>query len=294
MSILHADVYLAPPLPVVPSIPLPYNLPALWTPTTSTLIHSAHSAVLVDPQFTIAGANAVADWITATIPNKTLEYIYITHGHGDHFLGFTTILSRFPSAVPIATKGVLKHMEEQIESPLWENWESWFPGDQLIKPSLSPVQTLTGSLTIELEDHILQAVPVGHSDTNASTVLWVPDLSLVVAGDAVYNGGLQYLAETLTPAARGEWLDALKRIDALNPKSIVTGHKRPGAVDGAWTLQWTRQYIEVWGKVVTETASEGGGALEVFDKVKAAFPDKAGDFILWISALAQFPAKKPE
>ena len=292
MSILRADVYLAPAFPAVPPSPIPNNIPSLWTPTTSTLIHSDHSAVLVDPQFTITQSTAVADWVSATIPNKTLEYIYITHGHGDHFFGFPTILSRFPSAKVIATKGVLKHMEEQISPALWANWLSWFPGNQLIKPSLSSVQTLTGSpsdLTFKLEDHTLQAIPVGHADTNASTVLWVPDLSLVVAGDVVYNGGLQYMAETLTPASRAEWLHALDTVEALKPKSIVTGHKRPGAVDGAWTLDWTRQYIETWGQIVTETEAEGGGAVEMFDKMKKAFPNNVGDFVLWISALSQFP-----
>ena len=118
---------------------------------------------------------------------------------------------------------------------------------------------------------------------------WVPDLSLVVAGDAVYNGGFQYLAESTTPELREKWLHAVKQIRDLNPKSIVTGHKRVGAIDGAWTLDWSRNYIESWGKSVAEVQKEGGGALGLFKKVKALFPDNTGEVILWISSLAEFP-----
>ena len=292
MSSLHADVFLAHAIPVVPPSPLPDNIPSLWTPTTSTLIHSAHSAVLVDPLTTTAQAEELADWVAATIPDKTLEYIYITHGHGDHFFGLPTILSRFPSAIPIATEGVLKHAEEQTEPDTWKLWNTWFPGNQLTKPDLSSVRTLKGSssdLTFNLEDHTLHAVPVGHSDTNATTVLWVPDLSLVVAGDAVYNGGFQYLAESTTPELREKWIRAVKQVEELNPKSVVTGHKRVGAIDGAWTLEWTRDYLESWGKSVAEVRKEGGGAVELFERVKKLFPDNTGEFILWISSLAEFP-----
>ena len=37
-------------------------------------------------------------------------------------------------------------------------------------------------------------VEVGHTDTDDTTVLHVPDLDLVVAGDVIYNGVHMYLA----------------------------------------------------------------------------------------------------
>ena len=84
-------------------------------------------------------------------------------------------------------------------------------------------------------------MPVGHSDTDDSTFLWVPDLSLVVGGDVVYNGAsaYQYMPETLTGALRQDWISAVRKIGSFKPGTVVTGHKLPGALDGAWDLDLT-------------------------------------------------------
>ena len=294
MSSLLVDVFLAQPISTVPPAPLPNNVPSLWTPTTSTLIHSAHEAILVDPLTTKIQSKELADWVADTIPGKKLKYIYVTHGHGDHFFGIPGILEKFPSALPIATKGVLKHMNEQITEG-WPLWNTWFPGDQLEKPDLSKVQTLDDGHqkgefpTIRIDDHILHSVPVGHSDTNDTTVLWSPELNLVVAGDAVYNGAFQYIVESTTVDQRNHWIQAVEKIKALRPTSVVTGHKRPNAIDGAWTLDWTQQYLRSWDETTRMVKKEGGSAEVMFQKMRQLYPDNVGNLILWISSLAEFP-----
>ena len=106
-------------------------------------------------------------------------------------------------------------------------------------PSL-PAKILPASnLTFNLEGHTLEAVPVGHSDTDDSTFLWVPDLELAVAGDVVYNGAYKYMPETLTASLRQDWVNAVRKIKSFNPGSVVTGHKLPRALDGAWNLDLT-------------------------------------------------------
>jgi hypothetical protein len=55
---------------------------------------------------------------------------------------------------------------------------------------------------LALEGHELHAVEVGHSDGDASTVLHVPALHLVVAGDDAYNNVHQYLADGGIDAVR--------------------------------------------------------------------------------------------
>ena len=286
LSPLRADVYVAPPIPIVPPYPIPHNITPLWSPTTATLISSAHEAVLVDPLLTIDQAKSLADWIDSVIPNKNLTTIFVTHGHGDHFFGLPTLLDRFPNATPVATAGTVKHMQEQIESPSWENWITWFPGGQLRKPTSPPARALDPhDLTINLEGHKLYAVPAGHSDTDDSSFLWSPDLKLAVAGDIVYNDLFQYLAESLTPELRQKWVHAVNKVKSYQPETVVVGHKRPGAVDGSFTLDATIRYIETWGKLTKQAKT----AEEMFDLVKKEYPNQLGDFILWWSSLAQFP-----
>lgn len=79
-------------------------------------------------------------------------------------------------------------MQEQLEPAGRQFWNAGFPGGQIEFPDLSSlgVKVLDGDdLTIGLEGHVLHAVPVGHSDTDETSVLWVPDLKLVVTGDVV-------------------------------------------------------------------------------------------------------------
>ena len=72
-----------------------------------------------------------------------------------------------------------------------------------------------GGNQFELEGHKLVVVEIGHTDTDNSTCLHVPSISLVVAGDAVYNGIHLYLAES-SRRTRPEWLGALDKIAALS------------------------------------------------------------------------------
>jgi len=106
-SVLNYDVFVAPEKPFVASPPAVGDAPA-WDPTTSTLIFGARDAVLVDPLMTVPEASALADWVA--LHDRNLTTIYITHGHGDHYLGLPVLLDRFPDARPVAAPRTARHM----------------------------------------------------------------------------------------------------------------------------------------------------------------------------------------
>jgi len=78
------------------------------------------------------------------------------------------------------------------------------------------VATTPAGNAFELEGSELHVVEVGHTDTDNTTVLHVPSIGLVVAGDAVYNGVHQYLAESANGGIQ-KWIKALDTIAALRP-----------------------------------------------------------------------------
>jgi Metallo-beta-lactamase superfamily len=80
--------------------------------------------------------------------------------------------------------------------------------------------------TFAIEGHTFRAIEVGHTDTVDTTVLHVPDIHLVVAGDAVYGDVHQFFGEANTTAKREEWLKAIEKVESLNPHTVVAGHKR--------------------------------------------------------------------
>jgi len=107
---LSYDVFVAPEKPFVAPAPAVGDAPA-WDPTTSTLIFGARDAVLVDPLMTVREATALADWVA--LHDRRPTTIYITHGHGDHYLGLPVVLGRFPDARAVATAKTVRHMQQQ-------------------------------------------------------------------------------------------------------------------------------------------------------------------------------------
>jgi glyoxylase-like metal-dependent hydrolase (beta-lactamase superfamily II) len=279
-STLHWDVYNAAPAPV-------YDPPNNYTlsPTTYTLIHGDHSAVLVDAPVNIQTATDLADWIEATIPGKKLTHIYVTHGHGDHFFGIPVLQQRFPGVVAVATRRTIAHVAEQLtKEEFVDFWGAVFPNQ--IPAQNETIQALPLNGKFSLEGHLLQAVEVGQSDTYNTTVLHVPDLDLVVTGDAVYGECYQYLVETNTPELRAQWIAAIDKIERLNPKIVVPSHKQPSDVYGTEHFEKTRQYIRDWAKLI-EVATSGEDLLR---RITALYPQRVGDWILAISIEEVFPS----
>ena len=124
-------------------------------------------------------------------------------------------------------------------------------------------------------------VEVGHTDTHDTTVLHVPAIGLVVAGDAAYNGVHQVLSES-NPQRRREWIAALDKIEALKPRAVIAGHKRPGDEDSPRILEETRQYIRDFD----ELANTDRTAHDLYDQMLKRHPLRMNVNALWTSALA--------
>lgn len=65
--------------------------------------------MLSDALMTIDQPRGLANWITAS--GKNLTTVYITHGHGDHWLGLGAVLERFPDARTVALPTVVEYIQ---------------------------------------------------------------------------------------------------------------------------------------------------------------------------------------
>jgi len=259
-------VFVTPGIPTVASDLAPGTKQLMWSPISSTLVSGKRDAVLVDAFITVDQARALVDWVVAS--GKNLTTIYATHGHGDHFFGASTVLEPFPRARLVATPDVVKVMRQQASpQSLGSFWNPLFPGQ--ISDHLVIAEELTENV-IDLEGHDLVVVPLGHTDTGNTTCLHVPSTSLVVAGDAAYNGVHVYLAES-DPQRRREWIAALDTIESLNPRAVIAGHKRPGNADRSKIIEETRQYIRDFDRIAGTTTT----ARELYDKMLELYPDRS-------------------
>jgi glyoxylase-like metal-dependent hydrolase (beta-lactamase superfamily II) len=271
------DTYVAPAVPIASTDLPPGHNQATWSPISATLISGERDAVLVDALMTTEQAQALADWVAAS--GKNLTTVYVTHGHGDHWFGLAVIRERFPNVRAVATPAVVEYMRQQASpQSLARFWNPLLPGQ--ISQGVAVADPLDGS-RFELEGYELVAVDVGHTDTDNTTVLHVPSIGLVVAGDAAYNDVHVYLAES-DRQKRQEWIRALDTIESLHPEAVVAGHKRAGRADHPRIVEETRQYIRDVDCIV-ETAQT---ARELYDEVLAVYPDRVNPGALWLSAKA--------
>lgn len=273
---LTYEIFITPQLDQTPTVPIPTGEKPQWQPLSTTLISGTDDAVLVDPPFTVKETAAVAEWFASK--NKKLKYIFVTHGHGDHWFGAPALIAQFGGEI-VASEGTIGEMRKSVSlKPVI--WERLFPGQI---PTDTPV-TATAATQIELEGETLAIVEAGHSDTDASTMLHVPSLGLLVAGDVVYNGAHQYLGEAGHNGLQ-EWLKALDIAEKYKPSLIIAGHKVPGTDDDAVrVIGATREYLTE-AIALRETEKDAPG---YYAALRKRFPDHINPNAAWLSALALY------
>jgi glyoxylase-like metal-dependent hydrolase (beta-lactamase superfamily II) len=282
---LRHKVFVTKQIPQSGRGPLPDGSTRMWSPITSTLIMGRRDAVLVDPPLTTAQADEVSDWVAAS--GRKLTQIYITHGHGDHWFGALRLLDRFPGVTVRATEGTAKLMAVQNQPEFRADfWDHVFPG-QLPAGELDVTVVDEGGF--ELEGAALLPVEVGHTDTDATTMLHVPQIGLLVAGDVVYNGVHLYLTETGGVDGIDEWLAALDTAETISPATVIAGHKDPRAFDDPSQIQATRRYLTDARELVGSSEHAEG----FYHAMLARHRQRINPGALWGAAITLFPPAAP-
>jgi glyoxylase-like metal-dependent hydrolase (beta-lactamase superfamily II) len=255
---------------------MPDGAPQRWSPLSSTLITGAQDALLVDPPFTRTQIQAVGDWVKRS--GRRLAYIYATHGHGDHWFGTGELARRFPGVTVYATEPAIEVMRQQGGPSREQLFDRLFPGQIPETPVLAEPIPARGFL---LEGNEVVAVETGHTDTDKTSVLHVPSIGLVVAGDVAYNGVHQYVSEGRGGGLQ-QWLRAVDRVADLRPRAVVAGHKDKARPDNPAILDETRQYL----KDVIRLLEGKPTARAFYDQMTALYPDRLNPGVVWLGAVA--------
>lgn len=281
---LNYEVHVSPAIPLALPDRLPDGGARTWAPVSTTLIYGQHEAVLVDPPLTAAQAERVADRVAAA--EKRLTYIFATHAHGDHWFTAASLAARFPGAQVVATAGTIEQMNRAAQARTGF-WDKILPG-QIPASPLTAIATERIGNRLTLDGHELPIIEVGHSDTDDTSVLHVPDLDLVVAGDVVYNGVHQYLVES-RDGGRDEWRRAIDVVEALGAGRIVAGHKNAEFDDdAARQILQTRRYLAGVDEVLrAEPTPEG-----FYHAMVQRHPDYLNRSSLWGSAQALYSSRE--
>lgn len=252
---------------------------------TATLVIGPTEVLLWDAQYHLADARRVADRIAAT--GKRLKAIIISHPDHDHYAGAAAIVERFPGTPVWMTARALSEFEKTGSSNLAAERRrrpAMF-ADSLVTP------VVLSSVHLTVDGEAVEVIPDLAGDVLAPTnsILWIPSLAAVLAGDVVFRDVHPWLAAS-TPATRAAWRGSLERIADLHPAIVVAGHdKDVTAPDSPDVVQRMLEYLEAFDRVVDTSSS----ADQVVRRMLGRYADHAVANLLRSSASRAIPRPVP-
>jgi len=253
----------------------------IFSPTTSTLITGDTQAILVDTQYRETDVLEVIRRIEAS--GKTLTTIFITHGHFDHYFGLEMLLAQFPYARAVATPAVAAYIAGNHSAE--RNFATSLVGIHAVDSTLVP-QPLESD-TLQLDDTLFRVIDLEQADIAPTSIVHIPSIGAVIAGDAIYNGVNPFLAAS-APADWPKWVASVDRIAALNPTTVVAGHKSPTRDDAASCIGETRDYLAQF----IEFFGTSADSRELVKRMQELYPDHVNPSALVMSAVTAFKRKK--
>jgi glyoxylase-like metal-dependent hydrolase (beta-lactamase superfamily II) len=253
--------------------------------TSITLVKGEQGAVLIDVPFTRADAHRIVAAVLES--GKTLDTIFVTHDHPDHFFSMEVVTAAFPDARVLAHPQVVDDIWKSIPLKI----KRWGPMLGRNGPRHPTAPAALADNFFELEGHRFEVLGPMAGDHVHSTAVWIPDAKTLVAGDLLFNEMHLWLGEVLKPG-RLTWAKSVEDLGALGATRIVAGHKKPGMPDDDSAVVYTRRYLQVFEKA----ASSSKNSAELRAKIQAAFPDTIdvfGDYLLGTSSKVALGEEPP-
>ncbi|MGE0218338.1 MBL fold metallo-hydrolase [Mycolicibacterium sp.] len=252
-----------------------------FSPTTATLVFGATEALLVDTLYMPEDIDALGDMIDGV--GRRLTTIAITHGHADHYFGIDRLTGRFPDARVVATPAVAADIGRNHDDQV-ATFSAWFPDIAL--PGSAPQPAPERAVTVD--GHAVRLVDVDQADIAPSSVVHIPVLDAIIAGDLAYNGIHQMLA-LIGPQEWARWAASVDAVAELAPRIVIAGHKDPQAADdGPRILRSTRAYLDDFA----ELAKTATSARDLVGAMQQRYPDHGNLTTLIASAQAAMRAHR--
>lgn len=169
-----------------------------------------------------------------------------THHNGDHCWGNQV----FAGAEIIAHRGCAERFAEfpperaeairimaDPPEPLRSIHEEWADFDFSEVVLTPPTTVVDGDVALDLDGLRVALLHVGPAHTEGDLVVHVVDEHVVFMGDVLFHNCTPIGWEGSTD----RWIEAIRRIEALEPDHVVPGH---GPVCGIEGLQAARRYLE--------------------------------------------------
>lgn len=214
-----------------------------------------------------------------------------THFHPEHafgaqsFSGEATYVCNAAQARELAAKGA-----EYIEmfSGFGPHVAEFLVDVELATPDIS----FAGERAdLDLGGVRAELLQMGPAHTLGDLVVFLPESRVLFVGDLVEERFLPIFPDT--DASGRRWLDALDRLDALEPEIVVGGH---GATGGPELIAALRDYLVTVRDRVAALHGDGRSRADIKERLEAELAERQSgwDNQMWIqSAIDSFHAELP-
>jgi glyoxylase-like metal-dependent hydrolase (beta-lactamase superfamily II) len=251
--------------------------PGAWS--NSYLISDGEHALLFDVFQLRSDTDQLAAAVEAS--GKTLDKVWVSHAHPDHFLQLDLIVDRFPGVQVLTTPNVLEDLK--ADGPWMFDLLKGKLGPEAAERLVEP--TAIDGCTLPLGGSTLEVVEFGTGEAKHHAGLHLVDRRAFVTSDLIYNGAHLYLQEHNLDG----WLARLDEFHQFaTERGVQTIYPGHGPAGGISLIEGTREYLQAFASAV-----ETGDADTARDAIMSRFPDyRVEQFLTTFSLPAYFPAAK--
>ncbi|MEP4195337.1 MAG: MBL fold metallo-hydrolase [Aliishimia sp.] len=130
-----------------------------------------------------------------------------------------------------------------------------------------PTETFENTYTLDLGAFHIEAHHLGPDNSQGDIVVWLPEQSLVIAGDMAFHERMLPIFEHTYTA---DWLDAWDaEFEVLNATYVIPGHGHPTHMQQV--RRYTKHYLQDLRKKIAEHLEAGGGLAEAYYVDQSAY-----------------------
>ena len=254
-----------------------YAYTAEGDPNTGIIVGD-HSVMVVDTQATPVMAADVIRRIRE-VTDKPIQYVVLSHYHAVRVLGASAYAPEhiIASEDPLS---LIKERGEQDKASEIGRFPRLFRAVESVPAGLTwPTITFTGKMTLWLGKLEVQLLQLGRGHTKGDTVAWLPQESILFAGDLVEFDATPYAGD----AYFSDWPATLDRVAALKAVKLVPG--RGAALENeaqvAAGLKGTRDFIADVYASVKVGALAGKDLKAVYAEALATIRPKYGHWVIF-------------
>ena len=252
-----------------------------WGWSNAGLITDGDASLLVDTLFDLTLTREMLDAMRDAAPRAAgrIDVLVNTHANGDHchgnqlvegaeIIASTAAAEEMAELPPEAMAGLMKALADD-PSPLGRYFRHCFGAFEFegIR-HVPPTRTFDDHTTVQVGDKAVELIQVGPAHTRGDVLVHVPDDRTVFTGDILFVDGTPIM--WAGPVER--WIDACRRIEAMDVETVVPGH---GPVTDPGGAAAVRGYLEY---VRDEARRRFDAGMDAFE---AARDIALGDYASW-------------